>query len=81
MKAISRKKETNKLWHITCRHCGTKWECSIDELCFVADPRDGDAFVLTCGDCKKENWVAANLLQVAAELKSAISSSNLSRES
>lgn len=52
------KKKTN------CIECSSKLEIVADDLAFVADSRDGNAYTFKCPVCKKENWIDARLVEI-----------------
>lgn len=61
MKVIKRGKPQNT-YEDTCDECETVVEVERCDLRFVADFRDGDAYVYVCPECHREQWIAADLL-------------------
>ena len=45
-----------------CMGCHSKLEVVADDLTFMADSRDGDAYKFTCPVCKRDAWIAASLV-------------------
>ena len=63
MKIIkSGKDKTSKEVQTKC-NCGCVFQFAATEAKFVADPRDGNAYVVKCPECKSVNWVAASLFR------------------
>ena len=48
-----------KLYTVTCRNCGCRFEFTHSDARYAVDPRDGDALVVRCPQqgCNKEEWV------------------------
>ena len=49
--------------HRTDCRCGCSFLFTAADAKFVADSRDGDAYMVKCPECKEEHWVAAHLLE------------------
>lgn len=47
---------------LTCDRCNARLRFKISEARLVHDSRDGDAYVINCPECKKDNWYAASLV-------------------
>lgn len=47
-----------RLYHLECsnKKCSAVMECKRDELQYVHDQRNGDAYVLKCPHCKEVTW-------------------------
>jgi hypothetical protein len=39
--------------------CGCKFHFAASEARYVSDQRDGDAYVVKCPECSRENWIDA----------------------
>lgn len=46
-----------------CQECDCKFRFAQSEARFFGDPRDGDAYVVNCPECKHENWVSVDLFR------------------
>jgi len=60
MKTIKLPK-TAPRYHLTCSNanCEAVMEATKDDLRFVSDQRDGDAYALICPHCGKETWFSS----------------------
>jgi hypothetical protein len=50
-----------------CKSCGSTLEVEKDDLTFVPDSRDGDAFTFECPICWTKNWISASLVPKSAQ--------------
>lgn len=61
MKILSKPKKNAK-YRDTCDGCSVRVELEKADTSYRSDPRDGDAVVWKCPECKRENWVSVNVL-------------------
>lgn len=66
MKTIRKPKGKPAPVQVTCknRDCAAIMECELRELKRHSDPRDGDAYSMTCPHCKHETWTDARLMEL-----------------
>lgn len=47
---------------IECIHCDCKFSFTKDEAEYISDQRDGNAYIVKCPECNRENWVDASIV-------------------
>ena len=45
-----------------CIECHCQFSFTKNEAKHTYDPRDGDAYVVSCPECKHDNWIAESLV-------------------
>lgn len=64
MKIIKSGKAKQEKEHVSkCRNCSCKFSFTRKEARFVADQRDGNAYVVKCPECKWEIWINAEIIR------------------
>lgn len=48
---------------LCCDKCKTKFECSVKEMKYRFDQRDGDFYEVNCPFCREKIFVAASLVK------------------
>ena len=62
MKILKSGKSKKPKETVTDCYCGCRFSFSKKEARFVSDFRDGDCYVAKCPECKRENWIAVELV-------------------
>ncbi len=57
----SGKKKVPRSIAVACKECDCLFMLAKTEAKFVADPRDGDAYVVKCPECESDTWIDAKL--------------------
>ena len=63
MKIIKSGKTVKAKEVITECDCGCKFSFFASEARYQHDPRDGNAYVIKCPECKSERWIDISLFQ------------------
>jgi len=48
---------------VECQYCDCKFSFEKNEAVFKTDPRDGNAYVVGCPECKKSIWIDSSLVK------------------